>query len=101
MYLLLLLMNKTKQSLYHENLFKQKQSHFFTMNKWSELLLGLILLLGAIIIAWASSIYDWTLFGKSFDFAHAAWMFLKGGVFWLVLMVGLLLVVLGISDMKD
>ena len=71
------------------------------MNKWVELLLGLIILVGAILVAWSSSIYDWTLFGKSFDFLHAAWILLKGGVFWLAFMIGLFLIILGINDLKD
>jgi len=71
------------------------------MNKWSELLIGLILLIGAILIAGFSSMYDWTLFGKSLDFLHAAWMFLKGGLFWFVFLIGSFLIVLGISDMRN
>ncbi|MBU0894135.1 MAG: hypothetical protein KKF48_01345 [Nanoarchaeota archaeon] len=71
------------------------------MNKWAELLLGLILLIGAILIAWYSSMYSWVLFGKNFNFLSAAWTFLKGGIFWFVIMIGLLLIMLGISDLKD
>lgn len=71
------------------------------MNKWVELLLGLILVIGIILIAWLSSIYDWTLFGKSFNFLQSAWIFLKGGIFWLVFFIGLFLIILGISDLKD
>jgi len=71
------------------------------MNKWSELFIGLILLLGTIVIAWFSSAYDWTLFGKSFDFLHSAWIVLKGAVFWFVFFIGLLLIILGISDMRN
>jgi len=71
------------------------------MNKWAELFIGLILLIGAILVAWFSSIYDWTLFGKSFNFLSSAWIVLKGGIFWFVFLIGLFLVILGISDMKD
>jgi len=71
------------------------------MNKWTELLLGLILLIGAILVAWYSSIYSWTLFGKSFNFLSAAWIVLKGGIFWFVVLIGLLFIMLGISDLKD
>ncbi|MEK6926444.1 MAG: hypothetical protein AABW50_04160 [Nanoarchaeota archaeon] len=71
------------------------------MNKWTELFTGLILLLGAILIAWLSSEYNWVLFGKSFDFLYAAWIFLKGGLFWLVFMAGLFLIILGISDLRN
>jgi len=71
------------------------------MNKWSELLIGLIFIVGAILVAWMSAIYGWTLFGKDMNFLSAAWIFLKGGLFWFVVMIGALLVLLGISDLKD
>jgi len=71
------------------------------MNKWVEILLGLILLIGAIIVAWLSSNLSWELFGKNFDFLSAAWIFLKGGIFWFVVMIGSLLLMLGISDLRE
>ncbi|MFA4952861.1 MAG: hypothetical protein WC584_01415 [Candidatus Pacearchaeota archaeon] len=71
------------------------------MNKWTELFFGLILLIGAILIAWYSAVYDWTLFGKSFNFLTPAWNFFKGGLFWFVIMIGLLFIMLGISDLKE
>jgi len=71
------------------------------MNKWGELLIGLILLIGIILVAWFSSVNTWTIFGKSFDFLHAAWIVLKGAIFWGIFFVGLLLIILGISDLKD
>ncbi|MEK6741785.1 MAG: hypothetical protein AABX91_00790 [Nanoarchaeota archaeon] len=71
------------------------------MNKWLELLLGLILLVVVIIVTWASSAYSWVLFGKNFDFLHAAWIFLKGAVFWFATMIALLLIVLGINDLRE
>ena len=69
------------------------------MNKWFELLFGLILLIGAILIAWYSS--SWTLLGKDLNFLHSAWIFLKGGIFWFVSLLGLLFIILGISDLKE
>jgi len=66
------------------------------MNKWAELLLGLILVIAAIIIAWYSS--DW--WGSFWNFRGAAWTFLKGGVFWFVIGLGFLFILLGISDLK-
>ena len=66
------------------------------MNKWAELIVGLILLVGVIIIAWYSA--GW---GSFWNFRHAAWELLKGGVFWAVAGVGALLIVLAISDLKD
>jgi len=71
------------------------------MNKWVELLLGLILLIGVILIAWASSAYNWVLFGRDFNFLHSGWIFLKGGLFWFVTMIGILLIVLGINDLRE
>lgn len=70
------------------------------MNKWVEILLGLIILIGTILVAVYSSTYSWTLFGKNLNFLNAAWIFLKGGIFWLAVIVGLLFIVLGISDLK-
>jgi len=90
----------TKQLIHHKNLFKGKNLKRY-MNKWSELILGLILLTAVIIIGWASSAYSWTLFGKDFNLLHSAWIFLKGGIFWLVTMIAVLLIVLGVNDLKD
>ncbi len=70
------------------------------MNKWSELIFGLILIVAVIMIGWASSAYSWTLLGKDFNLLHSAWIFLKGGIFWLVAMIAVLLIVLGINDLK-
>ena len=64
------------------------------MNKWTEILIGLILVLVSVIVAWYSQ--SWGLW----NFWSAAWEFLKGGVFWMVLMIGALFILLGISDLK-
>ncbi len=71
------------------------------MNKWIELLIGLILFIGAILVALYSSAYSWTIFGKDLNFLHAGWIFLKGGIFWLVTLIGLLFILLGINDLQD
>jgi len=71
------------------------------MNKWIELFLGLALLIIAILVAWSSSTYSWVLFGKDFDFLHSAWILLKGGVFWFVVMIALMFILLGINDLKE
>lgn len=71
------------------------------MNKWTEIFVGLVLLVGAILIGWASSAYSWTIFGKDLNFLHSAWILLKGGIFWLVIMISLVLLMLGISDLRD
>ena len=70
------------------------------MNKWLELILGLILLIGIILVGWASSAYSWTLFGKDLNFLHSAWILLKGGIFWFAVMIAFLLIILGINDLK-
>ena len=53
--------------------------------------MGMILLVVA-IYAWGMNILG---------LGTAALEFLKGGIIWLVVMVGLLFVMLGISDLKD
>ncbi len=67
------------------------------MNKWFELLIGLVLVNAVIFLAWFSG--DW--FGTFWNFKHATWEFFKGGLVWFLLMIGFLLIVLGISDLKD
>ncbi|MBU0907244.1 MAG: hypothetical protein KKE05_03750 [Nanoarchaeota archaeon] len=68
------------------------------MNKWAELFLGLILVIGAIILAFYSQ--TWTAWGINFNFWSPAWTFLKGGIFWFILMIGVLFILLGISELK-
>jgi hypothetical protein len=65
------------------------------MNKWAEIILGLILIIVAVLV-WAYS-YQWGFW----NFGAAAWEFLKGGVIWFVIMIGLLFLMLGISDLKE
>ena len=71
------------------------------MNKWLELFLGLVLLIALIFVSWASAVYSWTIFGKDFNLLHAGWVLLKGGLFWLVALVALLLIFLGINDIRE
>lgn len=66
------------------------------MNKWAELFLGLILVVGAILVWGYSS--QW---GNFWNFGVAAWEFLKGIAIWFVIMIGVLFILLGISDLKD
>ena len=61
------------------------------MNKLVSILFGLILLAAGIFV-WGN---NWAGFGD------AALAFLQGGIVWLVLLIGLMLVILGISDLKD
>ena len=60
------------------------------MNKWTELLIGLLLLIAAVSV--------WII--NYADFGNAALVFLKGGIVWFVIMLGLLFILLGISDLK-
>ena len=61
------------------------------MNKWLKLLAGLILLIASIYI-WGTNI---------FGFGAAAINFLKGGIIWLVILISIVLIVLGISELKE
>tara|TARA_Y100000310_G_C20046965_1_gene518748 strand:- start:94 stop:309 length:216 start_codon:yes stop_codon:yes gene_type:complete len=71
------------------------------MNKWLEILFGLILLIGAILVGYYSSVNAWQIAGRSLNFWRAGWEFLKGGVFWFIILLGLLFLMLGISDLRD
>lgn len=69
------------------------------MNKWVEILTGLVLIVAAILV-WAYSA-NWMIGSVSFDFGNAAWNFLKGGIIWFVIMIGLLFLLLGISELRE
>jgi len=73
-----------------QNVFKGK-THKKFMNKFISILFGLILLIAGVLV-WGN---NWAGFGD------AALAFLQGGIVWLVLLIGLMLVILGISDLKD
>ena len=61
------------------------------MNKWTEILLGLIFIIAAVYV-WMSNF--WVM-------GEAAILFFKGGIVWFVILLGLLFLMLGISDLKD
>lgn len=61
------------------------------MNKWLELIIGVVFLIAA-IVAWA---YNFAGLGS------AALDFLKGGLMWVVIILGVVFIVLGISDLKE
>ncbi len=63
------------------------------MNKWLEILLGLVLVAGTVYGIWG--------FQVTAGWATAAVEFLKGGIVWFVIMIGLLFLMLGISDLRD
>ena len=62
----------------------------FMMNKWLELLVGLILVITPIITA---AYYP--------GWWSAALTVLKGGIFWCIVGLGALFILLGISDLKE
>ncbi|MEM4271476.1 MAG: hypothetical protein QXD13_00050 [Candidatus Pacearchaeota archaeon] len=59
------------------------------MNKWLEILVGIILIVVPIAIALTYASW-WA----------AAISVLKGGILWFLLLIGVLFVMLGISDLK-
>lgn len=61
------------------------------MNKWLEILVGLIFVIAA-VIAWISGFWG---------MGQAALIVLKGGIIWLLIIAGLLFLLLGISDLKE
>lgn len=61
------------------------------MNKWLELLIGLVFVTGPV--------YVWGM--NTWGFGDAALTFFKGGLVWFFVMIGLLFLMLGISDLKD
>ena len=61
------------------------------MNKWIELLFGLVLI-NLAVVAW------WT---NYWGLGEATLTFFKGGLVWFVIGIGLLLILLGISDLKE
>lgn len=66
------------------------------MNKWLELLIGLILVVAPILVAfWVGPSNAWYHVGEE------ALIVLQGGIFWFLVGIGALFILLGISDMKD
>ena len=61
------------------------------MNKWLELIAGLILVIVPVYL-WGVNIWH---------MGDAAAVFLKGGIIWAVLLVGALLILLGINEIKE
>ena len=76
---------------HHENLFKLNSVNTYTMNKWLGLLIGLVLV---VVTVYFAGMNTWGL-------RYAAITVFKGMLIWIVFFVGLLLIILGISDLKD
>lgn len=63
------------------------------MNKWLELLIGLVLIIVPILIVNLVPVF--------YNWGHAAIEFLKGGIVVLLVMLGIIFVILWISDLKS
>jgi hypothetical protein len=63
------------------------------MNKWFELIFGLILLAGTIALIFPGMPLE--------SWGTSALMILKGGLVWIVALIGLILIILGINEIKD
>lgn len=61
------------------------------MNKWLELIIGLVLVIAPLFVA----ITNWHSWG------NATIVFIKGALVVFLIIVGLILLLLGISDLKD
>jgi len=63
------------------------------MNKWLKILIGLIILTGTILLVFPNMpLSSW---------GRAAWILVKGGITLIAILVGIVLIVLGISDLKN
>lgn len=61
------------------------------MDKWLKILIGILILSGAICL-WALNIGG---------FGESALTLLKGGLIWMFIFVGLILTIIGVSELKD
>jgi hypothetical protein len=61
------------------------------MNKFISILIGLLFLV--------APIYAWIM--NYAEFGTAALLFLKGGLVWFVMLIGLVLLLSGISDLRE
>ncbi len=64
------------------------------MNKFLELLVGLVFLLVPIYLWLAKE-------GGVWGFGNAALIFFKGGLIWMMIFIGVVFILIGISDLKD
>lgn len=61
------------------------------MNKWVEIIGGLLLLNIAIFL-WLTNIWE---------LGQAALTLLKGGLMWIIILLGCIFILLGINDLKE
>jgi hypothetical protein len=66
------------------------------MNRWLEIIIGLVLV-NLSLYLWISSL-QWADF---WNFGIAAWILLKGGFLWVIILLGILFIALGITDLKN
>jgi hypothetical protein len=83
--------HSTKKIIHNRRIFKFKQHSNSNMNKWIELLIGIVLLAAA-VCCWVVDFWG---------FGTAALEFFKGGIVWLVILIGLMFLILGISDLRE
>ena len=63
------------------------------MNKWLKILFGLILIVAVLLLVLPGMpLASW---------GEAAWILIKGSITILITIMGIILIVLGISDLKD
>ena len=63
------------------------------MNKWLKILIGLILVVAVLLLATPGmALASW---------GAAAWTLIKGGITVLVAIAGIILIILGITELKD
>jgi hypothetical protein len=65
------------------------------MNKWIELIVGLILIILPLSIAIS------TIGLGAWDFGTPTWELFKGALIWGLIILGLLFILLGISDLRE
>jgi hypothetical protein len=61
------------------------------MNKYLEIIIGLVILIAGVSLAVLNV----------FGFGSAMLVVLKGGIGWLIVLIGVILVGMGISDLKE
>tara|TARA_Y100000310_G_scaffold287867_1_gene313039 strand:- start:523 stop:708 length:186 start_codon:yes stop_codon:yes gene_type:complete len=61
------------------------------MNKYLEIIIGLLILIVGVSLAVLNS----------FRFGTAMLVVLRGGIGWLIILIGIVMVGMGISDLKD
>lgn len=77
--------------LIYQNAFKLRKIDYSTMNKFISIFVGLILL-ATPILAWGYNLWN---------FGESAVFFLKGGIIFSLIILGIILIFIGMNDLKD